>query len=77
MVGTVEMRKGHRLALEAFEALWGEGIDAELVIAGRPGWGVEQLIDGCARIPRLDGACIGTKTSATTTSSISTPTPMH
>ena len=44
MVGTVEMRKGHRLALEAFEAMWREGIDAELVIVGKAGWGVEHLI---------------------------------
>ena len=38
------MRKGHRLALEAFERLWREDIDAELVIVGKVGWGVEHLI---------------------------------
>ena len=44
MVGTIEMRKGHRLVLEAFEALWREDVDAELVIVGKPGWGVDHLI---------------------------------
>ncbi len=44
MVGTIEMRKGHRLALEAFEALWRQDIDAELVIVGKVGWGVDHLI---------------------------------
>ena len=44
MVGTIEPRKGHRLAVEAFEALWREDIDAELVIVGKVGWGVEYLI---------------------------------
>jgi glycosyltransferase involved in cell wall biosynthesis len=44
MVGTVEMRKGHRLVLEAFESLWRENFEAELVIVGKPGWGVDHLI---------------------------------
>lgn len=37
-VGTLEMRKGYPVALEAFERLWAEGIDASYVIVGRPGW---------------------------------------
>lgn len=44
MVGTLEPRKGHRTALSAFEELWKAGIDAELVIVGKPGWGVELLV---------------------------------
>jgi glycosyltransferase involved in cell wall biosynthesis len=43
MVGTVEPRKGHALALQAFEALWAEGTDVVLVIAGKQGWNVEAL----------------------------------
>jgi glycosyltransferase involved in cell wall biosynthesis len=37
-VGTVEMRKGYPVALAAFERLWSEGVDANYVIVGRPGW---------------------------------------
>ncbi|RWK09373.1 glycosyltransferase family 1 protein [Mesorhizobium sp.] len=43
MVGTLEPRKGHRVALEAFEALWAEGVDAELIIVGKIGWGISHL----------------------------------
>lgn len=43
MVGTLEPRKGHRIALSAFEQLWKAGMDAELVIVGKLGWGVEAL----------------------------------
>jgi glycosyltransferase involved in cell wall biosynthesis len=43
MVGTLEPRKGHADALTAFEHLWSSGLDVELVIIGRPGWGVESL----------------------------------
>ncbi len=38
MVGTIEPRKGHLQAIEAFEALWREGSQAKLVIVGREGW---------------------------------------
>lgn len=38
MVGTLEPRKGHAQALEAFNLLWAHGIDITLVIAGLPGW---------------------------------------
>ncbi len=37
-VGTVEMRKGYAVALEAFERLWSEGVDANFVIVGGRGW---------------------------------------
>lgn len=45
MVGTVEPRKGHADVLDACEALWAEGIDLQLVIAGRPGWSVGPLLE--------------------------------
>ncbi|TFW30251.1 glycosyltransferase [Massilia arenosa] len=38
MVGTIEPRKGHLQALDAFEQLWREGVNAHLVIVGREGW---------------------------------------
>jgi len=38
MVGTIEPRKGHLQALDAFELLWREGVDAHLVIVGSEGW---------------------------------------
>ena len=39
MVGTIEPRKGHLQAIEAFDVLWRDGVDAKLVIVGREGWG--------------------------------------
>nr|WP_242533134.1 glycosyltransferase [Niveibacterium umoris] len=44
MVGTLEPRKGHRQALEAFEQLWRDGVCANLVIVGKAGWMVDDLI---------------------------------
>jgi len=38
MVGTIEPRKGHLLAISAFEKLWQDGIDMNLVIVGKEGW---------------------------------------
>lgn len=45
MVGTLEPRKGHAVALEAFQQFWMEGGDADLTIVGNYGWGVDSLID--------------------------------
>jgi hypothetical protein len=44
MVGTIEPRKGHTQALSAFELLWAEGIDVNLVIIGKAGWHMEETI---------------------------------
>ncbi len=38
MVGTVEPRKGHQQALDAFEELWARRVDVNLVIVGAEGW---------------------------------------
>lgn len=38
MVGTIEPRKGYGQTLTAFERLWAEGVDANLVIVGQEGW---------------------------------------
>lgn len=47
MVGTIEPRKGHAFALDAFDQFWSEGGDATLVIAGKQGWAVDEI---CKRI---------------------------
>ncbi len=44
MVSTIEPRKRYDQALDAFEALWREGVDANLVIVGKAGWKVEALV---------------------------------
>jgi glycosyltransferase involved in cell wall biosynthesis len=43
MVGTIEPRKGHAFVLEAFERLWADGVEANLVVVGRQGWMSEAL----------------------------------
>jgi len=44
MVGTLEPRKGHAQALAAFEALWQDKINVNLIIVGKQGWMVEKLV---------------------------------
>jgi glycosyltransferase involved in cell wall biosynthesis len=52
MVGTIEPRKGHLQALDAFEQLWSAGVDVNLVIVGREGW--KPLADADRRtLPRI------------------------
>lgn len=45
LVGTLEPRKGHQVALAAFDELWRDGGDARLVFIGRRGWHVDAVID--------------------------------
>lgn len=45
MVGTLEPRKGHAQALAACEALWTQGVEANLVIVGKQGWMVDELVE--------------------------------
>ncbi len=52
-VGTIEPRKGHAQVLAAFERLWDSGHDLRLVIVGKPGWKVEELIEKLRRHPKL------------------------
>lgn len=44
MVSTIEPRKGHAQTLAAFEALWDEGHQINLVIVGKRGWLVDDLV---------------------------------
>jgi glycosyltransferase involved in cell wall biosynthesis len=43
-VATLEPRKGHWQMLNAFEILWSRGVDVELMLVGRQGWDVEELV---------------------------------
>ncbi|MGZ5053899.1 MAG: glycosyltransferase [Methylobacter sp.] len=45
MVGTLEPRKGHAQTLAAFEKLWAQDVEVNLVIVGKQGWKMESLID--------------------------------
>jgi glycosyltransferase involved in cell wall biosynthesis len=45
MVGTIEPRKGQMQTLLAFEQLWHQGVDINLVIIGKSGWNVDLLLD--------------------------------
>ena len=51
MVSTLEPRKGHDQVLSAFEDLWLKGEDINLVIVGKRGWLVDNLVE------RLENHC--------------------
>lgn len=44
-VGTLEPRKGQQQTLAAFELLWGQQVDINLVIVGKKGWMVDELAE--------------------------------
>jgi glycosyltransferase involved in cell wall biosynthesis len=44
VVSTIEPRKGHEQVLEAFDLLWGEGGEFNLIFVGKKGWCVDTLI---------------------------------
>lgn len=45
MVGTIEPRKCHALALAAMEQIWEQGSELRLCIAGKEGWMVGELME--------------------------------
>jgi len=53
-VGTIEPRKGHAQTLAAFEIIWAQGINVNLVIVGKGGWLVDKLIDRLKQHPELN-----------------------
>lgn len=53
MVGTVEPRKGHAQALAAFDLLWQQEIEVNLVIVGKGGWMVDELVKNMSTHGRL------------------------
>jgi glycosyltransferase involved in cell wall biosynthesis len=50
-VGTIEPRKAYDQILDAFELLWREGADCELIVVGKQGWLVDALVE---RIQELE-----------------------
>ena len=54
MVGTLEPRKSHAQVLAAFERLWADGSDVNLVIVGKEGWMVEALAATLRSHPERD-----------------------
>jgi glycosyltransferase involved in cell wall biosynthesis len=54
MVGTIEPRKRHAQALSAFEMLWKEGLEVNLVIVGKRGWMVENVVEHLSNHSMLD-----------------------
>jgi glycosyltransferase involved in cell wall biosynthesis len=53
MVGTIEPRKGYRQTLAAFEMLWSQGWDINLMIVGKSGWKVESLVESIRSHPEV------------------------
>ncbi|MNJ12656.1 D-inositol-3-phosphate glycosyltransferase [compost metagenome] len=53
-VGTVEPRKGHTQMLAAFELLWEQGKQINLVIVGKEGWMVDKLATRLRNHPQLN-----------------------
>ncbi|PYC22946.1 glycosyltransferase [Pseudomonas mosselii] len=45
MVGTIEPRKAHAQVLDAFEVLWANRQNVNLLIVGKQGWMVEALVE--------------------------------
>ena len=43
-VGTIEPRKAHHITLDAFETLWSQGVEVNLVLVGKQGWLVDELV---------------------------------
>lgn len=54
LIGTIEPRKGYAQTLEAFDELWSQGVDVNLVFVGKQGWLVEELISKIQAHPELN-----------------------
>ncbi|HEX8955438.1 MAG TPA: glycosyltransferase family 1 protein [Burkholderiaceae bacterium] len=52
-VSTIEPRKNHAYALDAFEQLWREGVAAHFVIVGKIGWRCAEFIERVQAHPEL------------------------
>lgn len=53
MVGTLEPRKGHEQVLAAFELLWRDGVEVQLVLVGKEGWLVDEFVERLRAHPEL------------------------
>lgn len=54
MVSTIEPRKSHSQVLEAFEKLWLDNSEYCLVLIGKQGWNIDELIDKISKHPLLN-----------------------
>lgn len=54
MVGTIEPRKSHKQTIEAFERLWENNIAVNLIIVGKEGWLVDDLVHKLKNHPELN-----------------------
>ncbi len=54
MVGTLEPRKGHRVAVKAFTSLWTKGDESTLTIVGKKGWAVDGLAQSIKSHPEYN-----------------------
>ena len=54
MVGTLEPRKGHHQVLDAFDELWKRGEQVNLIIVGKQGWMVNELLEKMTRHPQFN-----------------------
>jgi len=54
MIGTLEPRKGYGQPLPAFEKLWANGVMVNLVIIGKKGWMVDELVSHIQNHPALN-----------------------
>ena len=50
-VATLEPRKGQEQIVNAFELLWKEGLDVNLVLVGKKGWKMEKFADSINKHP--------------------------
>ncbi|GGF75194.1 hypothetical protein GCM10011332_31510 [Terasakiella brassicae] len=50
-VGTVEPRKNHAFLLDVFEKIWQKGEDIHLVIVGKRGWNIDDLVNRIQKHP--------------------------
>jgi glycosyltransferase involved in cell wall biosynthesis len=51
-VGTLEPRKDHATVLTAFEKLWARDIECALIVVGKRGWNVDELVRKLRNHPR-------------------------
>jgi glycosyltransferase involved in cell wall biosynthesis len=58
VVGTIEPRKGHAQTLSAFEMLWRQGQNINLVIVGKAGWKVDELVSRLRNHPEAGNRLI-------------------
>lgn len=54
MVSTIEPRKGHEQILSSLTELWEDGVDCNLVIVGKKGWGIDHVIEKIQNHPEKD-----------------------